>query len=598
MISAVFVALLLTLVAVLQPTPAVANVQDFHYGSWDSEITLTLDERGRATAHVVETLVAIFPDSDQNKGIVRGLPLKLHGAHSAPENITVTDESGSPLPFFTAQEDGFRAILTGDDAYVHGRQTYVLSYEIPDPIFQPDDANIDEYYWDMVSVDRLQPIESFSASVTLDPALEDAFLGQATAYRGKAGSTDTIDMHIEDSTLSIDAVSLGKNEVVTFALGFSADTVLQPNTRTPNFVMDVLPVATGALSVVVSALGLGAISQLKKRRRTTGKAVIAQYDVPQHLPPLLASQIRTTESVGPIPAQFLHLAVNGYMRIEEKTRDNGELYKKPKLQFHNLMGEKDPAKFTTDPLNVATFTSLFTKKHPKIFSVPKHSTSFSSRMEKLTIQAREESDSRGYFTKERSSMARNVAFLAIAILIMSIFMSTLAFVTGFDKGYTGVAFVLVVVSIPLVLICFSRHRVHTESGAEAYEYLEGVKQFIQVAEADRLRMLQSYEGAERFLENDISILNLYERLLPYAVLFKLEKEWGEVLRVRYESQHISGPYWYPALAIRGYSQLGESLSTASGQMSSASSYTASSSSGSSGGGFAGGGGGGGFSGGR
>ncbi|WP_394554531.1 hypothetical protein ACDF64_07590 [Agromyces sp. MMS24-JH15] len=63
-----------------------------------------------------------------------------------------------------------------------------------------------------------------------------------------------------------------------------------------------------------------------------------------------------------------------------------------------------------------------------------------------------------------------------------------------------------------------------------------------VAEADRIRMLQSPTGAELIdapedvraeLGTDVGRFKLHERLLPYAVLFGIEKEWLEHLRVSY-----------------------------------------------------------------
>jgi len=94
------------------------------------------------------------------------------------------------------------------------------------------------------------------------------------------------------------------------------------------------------------------------------------------------------------------------------------------------------------------------------------------------------------------------------------------------------------------------------------------------------------------------VVHLYERLLPYAMLFGLEKQWGRVLETRYQEAGMIAPIWYPSLAANGIADLGGSLSRFTSQLSSSASYSSSSSGGSSGGGSSGGGGGGGFSGGR
>lgn len=588
--------LLFVIFAAAHTLSAHANVEDFSYSSWDTHIELVVEEDGRATAHVTETLVAQFPDHDQNKGIVRGLPMTLHGAPAGPENITVTDESGTPSPFFTEEDDDFRAILTGTDDYVHGEQTYVISYDIPDPIFQPSNAAIDEFYWDMVSVDRAQPIDRFTASLSVDAQLAEALTGDASAYVGTPGSTTTVPLSLAENEFSITAIPLGPNETVTFAVGFTENTVVQPNARIPNFALDALPAMLGGASLITAVSSLFAVSRMRSKHRSTGRAIIAQYDVPNTMPPLLAAQIRYPKIPDAIAAQFLHLAVQGHIRIEERLKSDGSLHKKPRPVFRKLSVHTGSA--TADPLDRETLDAVFTSKYPELRELPKSSTKFASSMSALAASAKKASDNRGYFMKRRSRTAMLLGSIAVGLLVVTAGLVVTAIMTDYAKTLTGVAVVLGAISIPFIIMSLVKHRVHTPQGAEAYEYLDGVKLFIEVAEADRIQMLQSHSGAERNLTDGVEVLHLYERLLPYAVLFGLEREWSKVLQVQYEAQAVSAPYWYPYLATRGLGSLSDSVSTISSRVSSAASYTASSSSGSSGGGFAGGGGGGGFSGGR
>lgn len=67
----------------------------------------------------------------------------------------------------------------------------------------------------------------------------------------------------------------------------------------------------------------------------------------------------------------------------------------------------------------------------------------------------------------------------------------------------------------------------------AIDHLWGVHDYIRLAEQDRFRMLQSPSGALTRPRGDLEVLHLHERLLPYAVLFGLEKEWMRELDVRY-----------------------------------------------------------------
>ena len=143
----------------------------------------------------------------------------------------------------------------------------------------------------------------------------------------------------------------------------------------------------------------------------------------------------------------------------------------------------------------------------------------------------------------------------------------------------------------------------TEKGAELEEYLKGLEMYMKVAEADRLKMLQSPEGADKTpinTDDKAQMVHLYERVLPYAVLFGLEKNWAKTLEIAYGN--TAGPDWYRSSdGAFNAAMFGNALSNFSQTATSTFSPPSSSSSGSSGfsgGGFSGGGGGGGSFGGR
>lgn len=78
----------------------------------------------------------------------------------------------------------------------------------------------------------------------------------------------------------------------------------------------------------------------------------------------------------------------------------------------------------------------------------------------------------------------------------------------------------------------------TEPTAAAHpsvDHLWGVHDYVRLAEKDRFAMLQSPSGALATPVGDLEVLKLHERLLPYAVLFGLEKEWLRELDLRYRS---------------------------------------------------------------
>ena len=138
----------------------------------------------------------------------------------------------------------------------------------------------------------------------------------------------------------------------------------------------------------------------------------------------------------------------------------------------------------------------------------------------------------------------------------------------------------------------------TEKGALLKDYLEGLREYIRLAEADRIRMLQSASGAE---VSEQQIVQIYERLLPYAVLFGFEREWQSELDKYYRE---SAPAWvegtHRQVTVFNVSNFERRVATSpvtrtssSGGAGSSRGSFSSFSGGSSGGGFSGGGGGGG-----
>lgn len=129
--------------------------------------------------------------------------------------------------------------------------------------------------------------------------------------------------------------------------------------------------------------------------------------------------------------------------------------------------------------------------------------------------------------------------------------------------------------------------------------MDGLKLYIEMAEAERMKMLQSVKGADTSAEG---IVKLYEKLLPYAAVFGLEESWLKEMKEYCEVEEIDQPdYLMTGIAaselIRTMNNTASYVTTAS-TMSSSGGGSSSGFSGGGGGGFSGGGGGGGGFGGR
>ncbi len=147
--------------------------------------------------------------------------------------------------------------------------------------------------------------------------------------------------------------------------------------------------------------------------------------------------------------------------------------------------------------------------------------------------------------------------------------------------------------LPIVLSHAEQRYAHlTEKGWRMNTYLHGLYDYIKLAETERLAFLQSVKGAERVDINDrAAMVKLYEKLLPYAVLFGLDRTWarelGELAGDNYD------PSWYSGHAAFHAGLFAASMQSFSNSMMTTYGAGSSGSSGMSGGSSGGGGGGGG-----
>ena len=597
----VLVVTLLTLGALLfGARPAAADVDDFTFDSFRADMTLSRAADGHAELAVTETIVARFPDADQNRGIVRVLPDDYDGVPLQTAVQSVTDADGRPVPFETDADRDTVRVLTGDDTYVRGIQTYVISYTQRDAIRSFADTDADEFYRDINGVDWAQPFGEVSVRLTVDAALTGALLdGAASCYVGEQNDGTACPIAREDDDLFVaGARDLGPNENVSIAVGFARGTFVPGEVvRTPVEAAS-LAAAPALQGGSIAAIGAGVaaiVTALVVRRRTRDAAgrgvIVAEYDPPREVDVVQAAQLVGRGSTG-VPAAILDAAIAGRLRIVESAASAGLTLE---------LGDARP----TSPLHDAVVSAIF-GEHARLgarVTLGPDRQDVAKALQSLPASAIEELRRRELTEKRRAGGAVAAALIAIGAFVLSVIAVVFSAIGG---GPLWFQFVAIPVTVACGIAAFSllryRDRI-TDAGAPVRDHLEGLREYLRLAEADRLRVLQSPEGAERRridADDPVQVLHLYERLLPWAVVWGVEKEWVEALDVRVRETGIT-PIWY--VGGNGFSS-GAFLGTL-GSVRSASTPTpvttsgsGSFSGGSFGGGFSGGGSGGGGGGGR
>ncbi|KQP70121.1 hypothetical protein ASF40_09855 [Microbacterium sp. Leaf288] len=571
------------LLAGLTPSPAHAGVDDFSFESLDVEYQLGRAEDGTSTLTVVETFVALFPEFDQNRGMRRAIPDSYLGAPLHPELVSITDETGAPRAEETESEDGYYSMTSRADDFVHGRQTYVFTYTLQNVTHHFADTGVDEFYWNVNGVEWRQPFGRITARVTMPDDLEAARTGAQACYVGSQGSTQTCAIEDADGMIAASAENVQPYQTMTIAIGFAPDTFTEFD---PNY----LASPWGWLQSGVAVLGLGtalvlaAVTRRRHLRDEPGRPVIiAEYTPPRGIDALESAVLlsRTTKA---IPAEVLEQAVVGSIRIEEGPP---KWFGGTKLKAVLV----DPS--LADGDGRMLLPGLFPQGLPgEEFEFGRSDTRFSTTAQKVLKAASAELSSRGLRRKVPLGARAWPVVIAIlsAVLVLLFGIGALA---GYVTAWVPILLIIGSVLVVLLVAGMVSRKPLTAAGAETRDHLLGLKEFIEWAEADRIRMLQSPQGAER-VRVDVSDprmkLKLYEKLLPYAVVFGQEKKWAEELAVLYGSGNSPG--WYSGSTGFNAAAFSAGISNLSTSASSSSTSGGSSGGGSAGGGGGGGGGGG------
>ena len=553
------------------------NLDDFAFESLDVDYRLSRAADGTSRATVVETFVALFPEYDQNRGMRRTVPESYFGP-THPTLVSITDETGRPRPAETESDDGWYSMTSRADDYVHGRQTYVFTYTLENVTVRTD-SGIDEFYWDVNGTDWAQPFGRITARVSAEGELRSALTGAATCYVGYEGSTQTCELTTDAGVPTATALQVFPYQTMTIAVGFEEGTfaAFDPSYAASPWAWVQAVAGFGSLAALTGAI----VTRARRLRDEPGRpTIIAEYTPPSGVDALESAMLLNLPAKA-IPAEVLEQAVVGSIRIIEGDR---RFWGGNKLIAELI----DPSRADGDGLML--LHGLFPQGVAgEQFEFGRTDTRFSTAAQGILKAATSELDRRGL---RRTVPSGSRAWPVLGAFVAAIAVWFFGFV-ALDNGvqfFVPLAVIGVATVIVFVVIGLVSRKPLTAKGAEVRDHLEGLKIFIEWAEADRIRMLQSPVGAERTrvdVGDPRQMLRLYESLLPYAVVFGQEKQWAKELAVLYGAG--GSPVWY--VGTGGFDA--GSFSSGISNLSSSSSSSSSTSGGSSGGGSAGGGGGGG-----
>lgn len=551
-----------------------ASTDNFTITKYEARLELGRDAEHRSRLMVVERITADFPPR-QNHGLSKEFVRKYNGHPTDLRVTSITDETGKQLEHHW---EGDTLRIGNKNTYVKGVKTYVITYQQRDVTRRYADTAKDEFYWNVIGQQWRVPIQRAAISVSIDPALVGQIQTDMQCYMGYYGSKQRCRVEREGGEFQVvisDGLPVAHG--VTMAIGFAPGTFAEYQASLKERLIAAWQMAQKVMAFLTAPVALllwWVQRRLVGRRHEIG-TIVAEYIPPRQRSVTAVAQLpfwgRTMRGSTNV-AQLLDLAVRHYVALKEV---------RPKTFWRSAEYEIEITKSITQlqPEEKELLIDMFDGT-PRVgrrlnFKSLKNDYQYAHRLQDNDKKVRQLLEEYGLIAP-RAKHRRALRWLMVVCGV-----AALVTVSPIGAGWVIAAFVL------------SRRPAVTDEGLVLKRYVEGLKLYIGAAEEERLNMLQSPEGAEKVgaIDSDAARIKLYERLLPYAVLFGQEKQWTQELG-RYYEKVGAQPEWYTgngAFNAAVFAAGMGSLSSAAG-----STFDSSSSSGGSGGdGFSGGGGGGG-----
>jgi len=561
---------------IAMPAAASADVNNFLVTSFAAQETLTrADPQGEL--QVIERINVDF--TDNNHGILRAIP-NSYKHHSLQLSVqSVTSDTHAPTSYTTYGSNGNTVLKIGDPSQtVTGPQEYTIEYTLRNVISFYKDH--DELYWNVNGDQWQQSFRQVAVTVVLPKGLNQT--KQPVCYTGAYNSTAR-DCTISTSDGIINSATTGQlsaNQTLTYVAGFQKG-YFQPS----KWYQTLGEYAKPLLEFLAPVLIIGGGSFLYwwfRGRDPKGTGIIVpQYEAPSGLKPIEVGTIIDFKTDNrDITATIVNLAIHGYLKIIESQQQRA--LQKDKVNYSLQLTNADfsqldasetllmAALFSGQPVGAVVDVSDLKNK---LYTTAK---ALSKTVEKNLTDA-------GYF---RSNPLNSGVVLKIVV-------GCLVFATFYLWKVIGLPFSAGCLLAAIIAVFFaSSFAARTQKGVAAKEQILGLKLYLQVAEKDRLEKLQGPDAQYAANAGEpVKTADLFEKLLPYAMVLGVEKQWAG----QFAGLYTSPPSWYSGnwAAFNSY-YLVTSLSDGIGSAVNTA-FSAPRSSGSSGfgGGFAGGGGGGG-----
>lgn len=481
--------------------PALAH--DWEIQQFDADITVNQD-----STILVKEEIKVYFDYDKY-GIYRDVPIKYENKYGDNFKLrlnvlSVEDENGNSYEYELIKTDfgEYQRIKIGSPDYtITGEHTYVITYKVERALNYFD--TWDELYWNVTGSEWEVPITNAKATVHLPAdAGQELKIKCFTGYYGSVYEDCASDM-IDGQTVDFSAT-----DYLTIVVGWPKNITVAPTLGrellwylADNYII--------MLPVFVFLFFLWWWDN--RGRDPKGKGVvIAQFDPPDKMSPAEVGYLHKQNYDNDfLSATVIDLAVRGYLKIKEEEK-KGWIFDNKEFIITKLQADTSLNAFEKE-----IFNNIFTGSKNEV-KLSELKQKFYKNIPDIKNGIFDRLKDNGYFLKNPNTV--KWTYISVAILVFGL---------SWFGWIFGAMFFLAILLSSFVIFGFALIMPQrTQKGVLAYEYSEGFQLFIKTAEEYRLKWQEKE--------------NIFEKYLPYAMVYGLVEKWTNAFEDLMKQQ----PDWY------------------------------------------------------
>lgn len=496
------------------------NVNDWYFKDFDSQIIVNND----SSLDITETIVADCGNAPDKHGIYRILPTQIDTEGKKIKTpvklISINNENGMPYEFETINSlmDGTLTWKIGSASRtVRGVNTYVIHYVVQNAI-RFSNPDFDELYWNLNGNFWDLEIDKFHASIIFPQEIKTQN-SKVEYYTGDFGSKDkglaTYKWSSPNVLEFVSTKTLLKRQGITASITFPKN-IITP--YQPSFLEKY-----GEYLYFLIPLAVLAILFLLWRKYGDdpdfNKTIIAEYEIPAGLSPIETGMIMKSGGFNNtfITAEIISLATKGLITIKEI---------ESKVLFftnkdHELTKNYNPeADKTLNEAQHEIVEGIF--KDGQTVKLSSLKNSFYKNIPAIKKATTKILKDKGYLETTGFYMGNILKGLGALLVILSVPLGSSSFFLTISLFVTAVIMIVFSFIMPK----------RTLAGTEMNWKINGFKLFMETVDKDRAE----------FYEKE----NIFEKCLPYAILFGMTKIWINKIKEIYGQEYFAShvPIWY------------------------------------------------------